>query len=806
MMSIRQIFMINKINIMGRGAKKLLLCGSALSTLLASSAAVANIEELVVTAQKRAQSINDVPIAINALSGDMLEENGISDTDDIIESFPNLGLNVRSAYNSGVSIRGVGTDNIHISAQQSVGTYIDDVSIVSPFVSTIGVFDMERVEVLRGPQNTLYGRNTTGGAIVWHTRKANPSDGVNGYASVGAGSGNLLEFEGAVGFDLSENFAVRISAMKDKYDGIWQDVVTGADTGGGYDRYGVRINLQWDISPDTSLNVGLSKGETDGEDTAYTYRGNRLADGQVDPTLGDVSAESTIGVNNNFVAVSAAQVDANPFLAEQFAMGTGMVIVNPTPGPNNRLINYSTAFGTTYVHPDAGYEADWDGIRANLTHSFETIDLTLLGSYDETSLSGANIADLTGFGVFQLGKWEVVQLEARLASTGDGDFRWIAGVYYSDENSQQDTWVQNGGAAGGQGVVPGIDIDSNYRNISVYGQVDYQITDDLNATIGVRYTDDKLATPTDGWVRTVCGFSPSVNGVVNITREVREAGCPGFAPGQLGPTRTQSPSQELSKFGWKAGLNYDLSEQAMVYFSVSKGFKGGAYDNRPLAIGDNPIGPEDLTAYELGFKATLADNRIQLNGALFRYDWVGLQLFDIIGGNAVLLNIPKTELTGAELDLQFSPNDSLFFQAAVGYVSTEVVDDSDLPVGSTVDIGDEVTNTPKFTANLSATYTTEVGSGELSFTTSWRYASEYFYTFDQTPGRNTAPSQDYLNASITFAYGDELQHSLRLYGTNLTEEFHCSGLQNGPAGGQNYSCRVGSFGQAEFGFTLRTEF
>ena len=777
----------------------------AITAAIAAEPAIAQIEEITVTAQRREQSLNDVPIAINALAGEKLASQGITKTDDIVEIFPNLGTNVRSAYNSGVSIRGVGTDNFHISGQQSVGTYIDDVSLVSPFISTVGVYDMDRVEVLRGPQNTLYGRNTTGGAVLWHTRKATPGEGLNGQASIGAGAGGLIELEGGIGFDLSESVALRIAAMDRQFDGLWKDVVTGKDTGGGYDRSGGRINFQWDISGDTSLNVGFSIGRTDGEDNAYTYRGNRLADGTVDPEFENIPAEVT-GRNDNFVAVSAAQVDMNPFLADQFAQGTGMVIVNPSPGPNNRLINYSTDFGQTYVHPEAGFEADWDAARISLDHSFQSVDLTLLAAYDEVSLEAANIADLTGFGAAQMGEWDVLQLEARLSSTGDGRLRWLGGVYYSTEDSIQDTWVHNGGAAGGQGVAPGIDIDSEYDNFSVYGQIDYQFTDALNATFGLRYTDDKLATPTNGWARTVCGFAPSVNGLSTQTRDVRAGGCPGFTPGQLGPRNEQTNSQELSETGWRVGLDYQFGEATMAYVSASEGFKGGAYDNRPLATGENPIDPEFLTAYEIGFKSTLADGRVQLNGAVFSYDWEDLQLFDIINGSAFLLNVPGTDLQGAELEAQLQPNDNWYLQVALGVVDTEITDVAGLPDGTSVAEGEEISNTPDLTANLLATYTTELGNGDLSLTASWRYASEYFYNFTQTPGRKTAPSQEYLNANITYSFGDDRQHTVRAYGNNLTEEFHCSGIQDGPAGGQNYSCRVATFGEAMFGINFKTEF
>ncbi len=595
---------------------------------MAMPSAFAQIDEIVVTAQKRAESINDVPIAINALDGSGLESMGISDTDDIIDAFPNLGSNVRSAYNSGVSIRGVGTDNFHISGQQSVGTYIDDVSVVSPFINSISVFDMDRVEVLRGPQNTLYGRNTTGGAVLWHTKKADPSEGKSGYASATAGEGGLAKFEGAVGFGVSDKFAIRVSGMTDSFDGLWEDVVTGKDTGGAYDRNGARVNLQFDISPVTSLNIGVSYGDTEGEDTGYAYRGNRTADGTPDPTLSTMAAENSAARSNAYVRVTEAEVAGSTYLTEQFNAGTGMVIVNPDPnaGAFTRLINYSTDFGKTYVHPEAGYEAEWRGVRANLTHSLDGLaDLTILASYDETETLGVNIADLTGFGVVQDGEWDVMQLEARLTSTNSDDLRWLVGLYYSTEDSKQDTWVRNGGAAGGRGVVPGIDIDSDYTNRSIYGQVDYQLHDALNLTGGLRFTDDKLE---GDWARTICVFAPNVNNVRVFTRDVRANGCEGFR--QNGQRTTQNPVQELEEFGWKIGADYSTVNDTLLYASISEGFKGGAYDNRPLATGELPIGPEFLTAYEIGVKSQLADDRVQINGAVFLYEWEDLQLFDII--------------------------------------------------------------------------------------------------------------------------------------------------------------------------------
>lgn len=784
-----------------------------LGTALISAPAAAQLEEIVVTAQKREQSVQEVPITISTLTGTQFETFNVLRADDLEFVFANVGTNRNSGGNTGISIRGVGTDNVHLSGQQSVGTYIDDVSQVSPFVSAIAVYDMNRVEVLRGPQNTLYGRNTTGGAIVWHTNKATPGEGFDGYAKARGGSGGAMRLEGAFGFDIGDNFAARIALMDDNFDGVWTDGATGRDTGGAYDRDGQRLNLVWNISDNSTASFTYSAGGMTGEDLPVKMSGNRLADGTIDPEFENRRADSLTGTDNNFVVATPADIAATPWLQDQYDQGTGMVIDNPNVDPATpaytRLINYSTPLGFTYQDPEDGYVADWDGFRFDYGHDFGNMNLTFLASYDETYVIEKNGQELSGFSPSREGNWEVEQYELRLTSTTDSAVQWLVGAYLTSSESQEDTWVSNTGGAGGMGVRPGIDIDSKYDAWSAYGQIDWSINDAFTLTAGLRYTDDKLAASDDGWVRTVCGFHPTSVGSLAQDRDYRAAGCPDSGPGQLGPNTFDSPEQELSETGYKISADYKFGGASMVFVSISEGFKGGSYDNRALSLGADPIGPEFLTAYEIGYKTANADNTLQFNAAYYFYDWEDLQLFESYGGIPALVNVPGSEISGVEAELKWAPNDRWYIQAGIGTADSKVVDITGLDPRSQATVGKEITNTPDMTANLLASYSLPIGDSDLTFSANYRYQSSMYYTFVQeAAARDESSDYSFLNARIQFSFGDDQRFSVAAWGNNLTEEFACSSVIWGPgaAPGQNYSCEVSAYGEALYGVTLQANF
>lgn len=785
--------------------------GVGLALPMASQAV---LEEVVVTAQKRAESVQDVPIAINALAGDLLDDLGVKDTDDIENLYPNLSTNNSSAVNSGFAIRGVGTNNFHISAQQSVGTNIDDVAAVSPFISAIGVFDMERVEVLRGPQNTLYGRNTTGGALNFHTRQARPDDGLNGRGSLNVGNGGLLEFEGAIGFDITDNFAGRLAVMDNSFDGTFENLIDGKDVGGS-EKSGARLNLVWDASDATTVKLTLATGESEGDSLVRRSVGNLSSDGATPcPAFQTGERAMTSGRNNCWTAISQNMVDGSDYLAAQLAAGNrDLIIANPNPTTNTTspwLVNYSTGWGKTYKVPEDEYSAEFDGYRIKLVHDFENVQLNWLSAYDETAVKSGNARNLNGFAVFQDAEFEVWQHELRLSSSGDGALRWLGGFYYSTQESVEDTWVfrADPAVAGGNGVSPAILIDSEYEAWSVYGQVDYDFSDTWSLTAGLRYTDDKLEGDTQKWVCTPGQHNgPTFAGTDTYDRDYRFANCRDIT-GTLLDTK---PTQELSELGWKVGLNKNVGESSLIYASISEGFKGGAYDNRALANGQQPIGPEFLTAYELGLKSELFDNTLQVNASVYLYEWEDLQIFGTEpGGAPAQVNVPETELSGAEVEVKWSPTDTLYMQLGVGISDTEITDATD-PSGALANIGilegNSVTNSPETTANLLVVKTIPLNYGEVVLQGAYRWASEsFFISAAQDTDRAEKGAHGWLNARISYAFGDELQHSIALWGNNLTEEKSCAYLPQSLPGRVNWNCQISDTGEQMWGLSFETGF
>ncbi|HEU4591735.1 MAG TPA: TonB-dependent receptor [Steroidobacteraceae bacterium] len=742
-----------------------LLCGAA--ALAAASAAgaqseesAATLEEVVVTAQKREQNVQDVPIAIDAVSRDAILAQRVAGPDDLLKLLPNLSLKTASAVNSGFAIRGVGTQNFHLTASQAVGLYFDEVSQVTPFTSQLGLFDMERIEVLRGPQNTLFGRNTTGGAVNFITRRPDPEDGANGYVNVNLGNFGRLDGEGAVGFKLGDTFALRAAGQVQNRDGVFRDVDSG-DRIGSTDKQSARLGLGWNPSDATSAWLSLHYGKSDPRRVPRKATGRFLADNATTCPQNDDGAAQFDGVSACF-ARNKTGVSYNPSL----------------DGWRNA---HDAANNTARV--------ELSGALLRVEHDFGPVSLVSLTGYDEVE---EHLADESGglpyiqFQAQQQGDYQSLSQELRLTSNGEGRVQWIGGLFYSHENDHFATTARNNAVGPPTlSVVPTAILNQRGDVYSAYGQIDVAFTDRFNMNLGLRYTSDEKSGDT-----TVVTMFDTDTGLAIGTRLPMDflysrdfvlaheddfpAQCaPGVTPCS-GPWK--KVAQDYSKTGGKLGFDFHFSDHVMAYASYSTGFKAGAFDTRAQAVllgtGDLPVKPEELVAYELGLKSEFLERRMKLNLTAFYYDWKDLQTFATVPGiGPAFLNLPKSRLTGQELEWQFSPGSDWLLRLYGAHLDTQVTDVGTLGQDAAVE-GAPLPQAPEWTFNAGIYKGIAIGDQRLTLSANVRYASEQWGTMTERPN-TLIKSTTFFDASLAYEFGRENRYSLTAWGENLTAQKTC---------------------------------
>jgi iron complex outermembrane recepter protein len=752
----------------------------------------ATLEEVLVTAQKREQNVQDVPIAIDALSRDSILAQRIAGPDDLIKLLPNLSLKTASAVNSGFAIRGVGTNNFHLTAQQAVGLYFDEVSQVTPFTSQLGLFDMERIEVLRGPQNTLFGRNTTGGAVNFITRRPDPEAGTNGYINANLGNFGRLDGEGAVGFALGENFAIRAAAQIQSRDGVFTDVESG-DEIGSTDKQSARLGLAWAPSESTNAWLSLHYGKSDPERVPRKATGRFLAD------------NATVCPNNNS---GAPQFDG---ASACFARNKTGVLYNPSLD------------GWRDAHDAANNTAlvELEGALLRFEHDFGPMTLASLTGYDNVE---QHLADESGglpyiqFQALQQGDYQTLSQELRLTSNGEGKLKWIGGLFYSHENDHFATTARNNAVGPPTlSVVPTSILNQSGDVYSAYGQIDVAFTDRFNMNLGLRYTSDEKTGDT-----TVVAMFDTDTGLATGTRLPEDflygrdfvlahqdsfptLCAPGVVPCS-GPWK--QVKQDYSKTGGKLGFDFHFNDTMMGYASYSTGFKAGAFDVRAQAVllgtGDLPVKPEELDAYEIGLKSEFLDRRMKLNVTAFWYDWKDLQTFATIPGiGPAFLNLPESTIVGQELEWQFAPGGEWLLRLYGAHLDTEVTDVGTLGPDAAIE-GAPLQQAPEWTFNAGIYKGFPIGEHRLTVGANARYASEQWGTMNERPN-TLVDSTTFVDASIAYEFGTENKYSLTAWGENLTAEKTCFVLGDLDGFTWTNACQPNE-GTALYGISLMARF
>jgi iron complex outermembrane receptor protein len=647
------------------------------------------LQDIIVTAQKREESSSKVGLSIVSVSGDALQQRQVTSADDLGRVVPGFTY-ANSAFNVPVySIRGVGFNDNALGASPTVSVYLDQVALPYTAMTQGATLDVERLEVLKGPQGTLFGQNSTAGAINYIARK--PTADFEAGGSLSYGRFDYARVEGYVSGPLSSIVRARLAASRE-ISGDWQKSITRDDTLGSTNRGAARLLLDWDATPDLKFTLNLN-GWFDKSDSQA---------GQ----LVDVEFGNAVPANQLAIVRDAPRAPKTPRAAEW------------TPGTDYEGDNW---FYQTSLR------ADWSlGDFATLT------SITAYNRFRTRGYSDIDGIDSENGEVGFDGSIRAFNEELRL--TGDiGRLHWIVGGSIADDKIRDDQpSLRYGSSAGSQNLVGfhtlGSTVISNQtiKTKAVFGSAEYQFSDLIKVLGGVRYTKadrDFAACSKDSgdgaYVGAFTALQKIFSGGLTPNPTFTPTGCV-----TLGPPPDFSPGLQTAKLSednvsWNAGINITPTSSSLIYARVSQGYKSGSFPTLAYTLAEQvkPVTQESLLAYETGFKATLLDRRLRVEGAVFYYDYIDKQLkgkrvFVPFGPLNALQNIPKSWVKGAELSVTAQPTRGLTLNAAANYVKTKITEFSGFDAaGIFRDLaGTEFNFTPKWQIQGGIQYEWDVSS------------------------------------------------------------------------------------------------
>lgn len=616
---------------------KSILAG-VVASLTSQSLLATTIEEVVVTAERRSESVQDVSASVTALTGDWLSKAGIDDPSRLSALVPGFVFG-SSGNEARPAIRGARTNNVGPTAEAVVGFFEDGVYAANSTAILANYLDVNRVEVLRGPQGTLYGRNTFAGAINVYTNEPDFEE-VSGSIKGELGDYNRTSFEGVLNIPLSDTFAVRLAVGSEKHDGyITNNHVEGpSDDLRNQNSQMYRFTAKWDISDNTSATLRYSHGEKDVNSTAiwgYTQTGCYINDLDATTSTG-LSPNATYVRGNCFYPGGPNNGTTDPVPAPEAAPGAASIIEDP--------------YSVTRNSPSRSF-LETDSINLTLSTGLGFADMKVIAAYNE--LEGQNVSDFDYSGGNHGGNTalnqgfagrdqtlESTSLEVQLASPdADSMVEWVAGVYYyTSENNNGFGFTSNG-----QYLPYGTNRDDFVSDSSaVFGQATVHLSDTFRLIGGARYNKDER---------------------------------------ELSSTTKFDDSQVT----WKAGLEYDVSDDSMAYFTASTGYRvGGVNGSAQVAVGAPAVfDPETVTAFEIGYKTMLLDGTMQLNTALYHNQYRDMHAQSFVTAcidpadlttciaSEFTENGGEVDATGLEVEMRWYPVDDLFVNATMSIQDSE---------------------------------------------------------------------------------------------------------------------------------------
>ncbi|GAB5451430.1 MAG: TonB-dependent receptor [Halioglobus sp.] len=613
------------------------------------------LEEVVVTAQKRAQDAQDVPIGITALSAEMIENAGITNTTDIVKLAPSLTFGQgNNKQNSGFSVRGVGTLVFSIGVENSVAVVIDDVSTVQAGQSLANLYDIESIEVLRGPQSTLFGKSASAGLI--NVRTKAPSEQLESSVELTATDDDQRRIAGSVSGPLTDALGFRLSGHWDELDGYYDNLTYGGEVN-EHENFSLRGKLRWDLGESTQLdlNAYYSQDETSCCNLSWET---------LDPDarlfglpLDEPAAGITVSDENRDVRrddITDSEVD--------------------NTGINGRLAFDMGEFTFTSI-------TAYDNWQYDNIEDVDFSDVDVLGFFTGGTQQG-------GFRASSAVETDFVSQEFRLASPLREDYDYLLGFFYSDADTDR-SFRRNQGLP----ILPSSwDATAGTENMAVFGTVNWRFAPNLELTAGLRWNSEEV----------------TIDYVNNLATEDGTA------------NNSDSDSELLGNLS----LQFTPREDVMLYARYAQGYKGQAYNvvtGFTQEDADNPVAPETSDLYELGFRSTLWDQRLQLNATLFYTEYTDYQAQNTRispEGEFInkLRNVGELETSGFEVEARALVGENLTLNLSSSYLEAEIKEFDGAPCypgqteadGCVDDVqnleGSTLPNAPEWKYNLGADY------------------------------------------------------------------------------------------------------
>ncbi len=751
----------------------------------ASSAdAYAGVQEIVVTAQKKSENLQSVPISIAAVGAAAIESLQAVSLQGLQGSVPNVQIGTFSnTPNTAVfTIRGIGVIEPDPYAGNTVGIVVDGVPQYFSTGALLDLFDVQRIEILRGPQGTLFGANTTGGVV--NVVSNQPTDTLGGKLNFVYGNYNQITVGGVINAPLAEGLSLRVGINHNQRDGFHTNIVDGSDMG--------------------RRNVTIFRGAL------------RLNSGDFDATL---VGEYVKARNGSPIVVAGNQPTDVEFVPVGFR-GMYASPCLPVGQPCSAPDQYFSAQDGG-VNGDSPDLSNMDTYRAGLTMKLSNTplgDISSITGYKKFKLFEFTDQDGSAVQLIDTRRrtegWQFSQELRTDIKLGDRIDITVGGFYLKDHYDHvQDLRINFAGGATydqvNQTVALGLTglyqknlQDQANDSISGFAQSYIQLTDRLRAQAGIRYTHEKTSMLASTLTSLATGGTSTYDGTA-------PDGTPNTVLGNVAPPRG---TRSWNNVGWKLGLDYKASSDVLLYGTWARGFKSGGFTGRiGIAQDLGPYNPEKVDTFEIGIKSELFDRKVRANLALFDTSYRGIQLAQIYfvgsGANLVqgntILNVASSRIRGFEAEVVVAPTKGLQITTALAYLDARYRKfDFLLPSGGTVSLaGQRMQNAPEWTASAGFTYTFPMASDLVAtIGSNYTYTGEKFLTSILQTARSTIRPQHIVNANFDVNVAE--RYTVGLFATNLLDSRYVNSVFDAPGtlGLTNYAP------PRMFGVSLKVEY